>query len=106
MNERFAPVEIVALEPDVVPDNSFDGAYAIYLRLSYDPPLAWQRHFERLMDREVRRRIVSFVPGKLRVVISRRDNLTLVLDQMSELARRTNIDLDASPDAPRPGRPL
>lgn len=93
MSER-PPVEIIELAPEVLPDNSFDDAYAIYLVLSYDPPLEWQRHFERLMEREVRQRIVSFVPGKLRVVVSRRDNLAMVLDQMTALARRTNIELD------------
>lgn len=95
MNEEpNPPVEIVDLEPEVVPDNSFDEAYAIYLRLSYDPPYEWQLHFERLMAREVRQRTISFVPNKLRVVISRRDNLDMILRQMNALTRQTNIALD------------
>ena len=93
-DDRHPPVEIVDLESKVLPDNSFEDAYAIYLRLSYDPPLPWQKRFEHLMEREVRHRIVSFVPNKLRVVISRRDNLEMVLRQMNTLARQTNIDLD------------
>lgn len=94
MNRRNPPVEIVDLEPEVVPDNSFDEAYAIYLRLSHDPPLEWQLHFEKLMRQQVHQRTVSFVPNKLRVVISRRDNLEMVLRQMNKLTRQTNIHLD------------
>lgn len=94
MEEAPSPVTIVELEERVVPDNSFEGAYAIYLRLSREPPLAWQSTFESLMNREVRHRVVSFVGDRLRVVISRRDNLEMVLRQMEELTRRTNIQLD------------
>ncbi len=95
MNEEgYPPIEIVDLDPEVVPDNSFDEAYAIYLTLSYDPPYEWQLHFERLMEREVRQRTISFVPKRLRVVITRRDNLEMILRQMNALARQTNIDLD------------
>lgn len=98
MERRNPPIEITDLEPEVVPDNSFDEAYAIYLQLSYDPPLNWQLRFEQLMRQEVRQRTISFVPNKLRVVISRRDNLEMVLRQMNSLARQTNIDLDFTGD--------
>mgnify|MGYP001263488996 CR=1 FL=1 len=92
--DDYPPVEIVKLEDQVVPDNSFDDAYAIYLRLSYEPPLAWQETFEALMEQEVRHRITSFVGARLRVVISRRDNLEMVLRQMNRLVRKANIQHD------------
>lgn len=94
MEEQKAPVRIVELEERVLPDNSFEGAYAIYLRLSHEPSPRWQSAFESLMRREVRHRITSFVGDRLRVVVSRRDNLALVLRQMEELTRRANIELD------------
>lgn len=94
MLDRPFPVEIVDVEETIMPDNSFEEAYAIYLRLSHEPPLEWEDAFERLMDQEVRRRIVSFVGAKMRVVISRRDNLEMVLRQMEKLTRRTNVMLD------------
>lgn len=94
MEERYPPVEITHLEERVVPDNSFDEAYAIYFALSYEPPPAWQDTFERLMEREVRPRITSFVGPKLRVVISRQDNLETVARQIQHLVRKTNIQLD------------
>jgi len=94
VEEHYPPVEITYLEDRIVPDNSFDEAYAIYLALSYEPPLAWQDEFHRQMEREVRPRITSFVGPKLRVVISRKDNLESVLHQMQRLVRKTNILLD------------
>jgi len=94
VTERPAPVEIIELEERVVPDNSFDEAYAIYLSLSCEPSLEWEEAFLALMEEEPRRRIVSFVGDKMRVVISRKDNLEMVLRQMTALARRTNIKLD------------
>jgi len=94
MTGEYPPVSIIELEDRVVPDNSFDDAYAIYLRLSYDPPLVWQERFEALMQREVQPRIVSFVGHALRVVITRKDNLESLMRQLSALVRQTNIELD------------
>lgn len=94
MEERFPPVELIELQDRVVPDNSFDEAYAIYFTLSYEPPLKWQERFEQLMQREVRPRITSFVGPALRVVITRRENLESVLRQIQHLVRKTNIELD------------
>lgn len=94
MEERYPPVEITHLEERVVPDNSFDDAYAIYLALSYEPPLPWQEAFERLMAREVSPRITSFVGPRLRVVIGRKEDLKSVLYQIEGLVRKTNIELD------------
>lgn len=94
MKERYPPVELLRLEERVVPDNSFDGAYAIYFTLSYEPPLVWQERFERLMRREVRSRITSFVGPAIRVVIGPRENLEMVTRQIADLVRKTNIDLD------------
>lgn len=94
MEERYPPVELIRLEDRVVPDNSFDDAYAIYFALSYEPPLTWQEHFERLMRREVRARITSFVGPAIRVVIGPRENLEMVARQIAHLVRKTNIELD------------
>lgn len=88
------PIEILELEEKFVPDNSFDEAYAIYLRLSREPPLEWEEVFESLMMQEVRQRITSFVGNRLRVVVSRRDNLDMIIRQMSRLVRQANIKLD------------
>lgn len=98
MSDRPFPVEIVEVEELIAPDNSFEGAYAIYLRLSHEPPLEWEEAFGRLMDQEVRQRIVSFVGAKMRVVLSRRDNIEMVLRQMANLTRRTNVMLDYTGD--------
>lgn len=94
MASEYPPVSILELEDRVAPDNSFDGAYAIYFRLSYDPPLKWQETFEALMRQEVQPRIVSFVGPSLRVVITRKDHLETVVRQISDLTRKTNIRLD------------
>ena len=99
VEERPLPVKIFELEETVVPDNSFEGAYAIYLRLSCAPPLEWEDAFGRLLEQEGRRRIVSFIGSKMRVVISPRDNLKAVLRQMEDLARRTNVLLDFTGEA-------
>lgn len=94
MEERWSPVELVRLEERVVPDNSFDDAYAIYFQLSYEPPPVWQETFERLMRREVRSRVTSFIGPRLRVVIGARENLEMVTRQIAHLVRKTNIELD------------
>jgi len=98
VSERPYPIEIVEVEPLIVPDNSFEEAYAIYIRLSHEPPLEWEDAFERLMAQEVRQRIVSFVGAKMRVVISRRDNLEMVLRQLAALTRKANVTLDYTGD--------
>lgn len=96
MSDRPFPVEITDVEDLIVPDNSFEEAYAIYFHLSHEPPLEWEDAFQRLMEREIRQRIVSFVGAKMRVVITRRDNLDMVMRQMASLTRRVNVQLDYS----------
>ncbi|HLS91826.1 MAG TPA: hypothetical protein VK101_11280 [Limnochordia bacterium] len=94
MEERCPPVELVEIQDRVVPDNSFEDAYAIYFTLSYEPPLVWQERFEHLMQREAKPRVTSFVGPALRVVIGRRENLESVFRQIEHVVRKTNIDLD------------
>lgn len=94
MESRGEPVAITHVEERVVPDNSFDDAYAIYLGLSYEPPLLWQEAFHRLMAREPEPRITSFVGPKLRVVVGPKDNLESVLRQVAHVVRKTNLELD------------
>lgn len=85
------PIEVMELEDRVVPDNSFDEAYAVYFRLSYEPDMKWQEMFERLMREEVHPRITSFVGPRLRVVISRRTHLESLIRQIKDVVRRTNL---------------
>lgn len=98
MSDRRPPLEIIEVEDTIVPDNSFEEAYAIYLRLNYEPPHEWEAAFDRLMADEVRHRTVTFVGAKMRVVISRRDNLDMVLRQLQGLVRRVNVRLDYTGD--------
>lgn len=94
MDEKYPPVHLIELEDRIVPDNSFDEAYAIYFRLSYEPPLRWQDEFEATMRREIQPKIVSFVGPSLRVVITRMEHLENLMRQINELVRKTNIELD------------
>lgn len=92
-----APVSIVDIDHEVLPDNSFPGAHAFYLLLSEEPSATWQREFEHVCRLKVatRRRVLSIVGTRLRVVVKPTEHIETVLREVQAAVVQTNSRLGA-----------
>lgn len=93
-----APITIVDIDDEVLPDNSFPGAHAFYLLLSAEPSADWQREFEHVCRLKVatRRRVLSIVGSRLRVVVKPTEHIQTVLRHVQEAVATTNARLAES----------
>lgn len=90
------PVRILELDSEIQPDNTFPNAHAIYLILSHEPSAAWQREFVRVCRIRVatRRRPITVVGDRLRIVIDPTEHLESVLRTLQEAVTLTNQRLE------------
>jgi|SRR5690625_3359715 len=95
-NER---IELIEVDSYIQPDNSAPRAHAIYVILSTVPSDEWQRMFEYVCSLKVatRRRLITIVNDRLRVVIRPTDHLETVFRQLQEAVATTNERLATHP---------
>lgn len=91
-------VELIDVDSEIQPDNSFPEAYAIYVILSHEPSAEWQREFARICQLRVatRKRVITVVGSRLRIVVSPTDHLETVLRHVQAAVHQTNASLEQS----------
>lgn len=90
-------IHVLDVDQEIQPDNSFRDAHAIYLILSAEPSDRWIKEFEHVRRLRVatRRRVITVVGSRLRVVVAPNEHLQSVLQPIQEAIRTTNERLAA-----------